>query len=97
MKIRLLCKNNKYQDFGNHTGFRYIETTHNFLKVGEYYDLIVDGAQYKLNVNGNDIIYGKDFHFTHIFYENSYPQHNQLYNFFYSIEEMRDIKLNKIT
>lgn len=45
-KFSALCINNKYEDFGNHTGFKYVTHVYKHLVIGEWYDFIKDENAY---------------------------------------------------
>jgi len=92
MIVRLLCKNNKYKDFGNHTGFTICERVINEIIPGVYYSFEVkeNGWYYMIGNKGG--YSGRSFHPQ----TKSVPDRNNLNYFFYSIVEMRKMKFKKI-
>lgn len=88
--VRLLCKNNNYVEFGNHTGFIRRDCKHEYLEIGKYYDFIIkdNNWYYMTDFSGN----------TRAFLPQpkSIPDRNNLYYFFYTSQESRDLKLKHI-
>jgi hypothetical protein len=92
-KFQAFCKNNTYEDFGNHTGFQTIKRKYDHLIIGNWYlfektkygiDLIINGKKtratgYNFNIS-NDYI----------------PECFDFYKFFSTIQEEREAKLNLI-
>ena len=89
------CINNKYDDFGSHTGFKWVNVTLEHLVVGEWYtfkkrkDDIFDVC-----INGKY----KEYNTGYTFYINREGAYNlfDFYKFFSTIEEQRDMKLDLI-
>jgi len=88
MTVKLLCKNNKYRDFGNHTGFQWVTRKFDNLIPGKYYTFNVDRGRFE--IEGTRGYTGESFHIKSI------NECHSLYHFFHSVEEMRQIKFNKI-
>lgn len=88
------CINNKYTDFGNHTGFKYVERTFKHLVVGEWYDFKRNKYGLELIINGkHQSCTGHSFSIP----DNKYtPECYDFYKFFSTIEEQRDMKLKSM-
>jgi len=99
--VKSKCKNNKWEDFGNHTGFKWVGKVCNNLTVGEWYEFEFDDDEnfgyYQLigqdetgmGVNGYDI--GTQFSGNNKSFDCYRFEH-----FFLSISEIREMKLNEI-
>lgn len=89
--FQALCINNKYDDFGSHTGFKWVNKTLNHLKIGEWYNFRNRNGSLDVEVDGKySSCTGHTFSST-----NTIPIYN-FYHFFSTIEEQRDMKLNSI-
>lgn len=85
------CINNKYDDFGNHTGFKF-KTRELNLVVGDWYEFRRVNDRVELYINGkHNIGTGNTFYLNRKVFSLFY-----FYDFFSTIEEQRDIKLNLI-
>ena len=109
MRIKAFCKNNIYQDFGNHTGFRNRKSVFHHLEVGKYYEFNVEDrghgkTQYDMIVDGSVTTHtGYSFitdvrntHKSNDGYIDSIPDVYNFKIFFMTIPEMRDQNLNNI-
>lgn len=89
-KFRALCVNNKYQDFGNHTGFQWVECVYKHLVVGVWYDFEKTSfGNFDLVINGKRTL-GTGYHFS---VDKGIPEYNYFYKFFSTIQEQREMKL----
>lgn len=93
-KFQALCINNKYQDFGNHTGFQYRDCVYKHLVVGEWYDFEKSSfGNFDIIINGKKSL-GTGYHFS---VDKTYvPEHCDFYKFFSTIQEQRDMKLREM-
>ena len=95
-KFQACCINNKYQDFGNHTGFQYVESTFNHLVIGEWYSFEKSKyGMYDLIIN-DKIEIGTGYGFAIREGNEHVGAHIDFYAFFSTIQEARDMKLNEI-
>lgn len=91
-------------DFGNHTGFKCIDKEYKNLVVGEWYEFIRDENVLNFKLNGwvdivlpnGSIGVGNGYGFFTYEDETLGHDHNDFYYFFYSVGEVRDMKLNEI-
>lgn len=95
-KFRSKCINNKFMDFGSHTGFNHKERYYSNLVVGQWYEFEVD--EY-----GNACIIDPSIttRFNGTFFISSINHkwlspHVDFYVFFESLEEMRTNSINDI-
>ncbi len=109
-RFKTICKNNKYNDFGSHTGFQWHEKYYINLNVDEWYEFDDDCSQninavagvkyYKiLNFKGDPCEYRElSSPDGPEFYRNDKygGEHNRFSIFFYTVEEMRDINIDNI-
>jgi len=98
--FQALCKCNTFTDFGNHTGFKWVERTYKHLLVGEWYNFVKHDDYNKYNIlkvvidgetnigNGYDFWVGDG--------ENHINDHVNFYHFFSTLEESRELKLKVI-
>ena len=88
------CINNKYMDFGNHTGFQFVERTYNHLVIGEWYDFKRTEWGLDLYIDGkHNISTGHSFSIPE---EGPTPECYNFYKFFSTVEAHRDKKLDQL-
>lgn len=88
------CINNKYDDFGSHTGFKSVERTLEHLVIGEWYTFKKrQDDVFDVCINGKYTT-GTGYTF-YIDREGGWSLFN-FYDFFSTIEEQRDMKLDMI-
>ena len=101
-KFSALCINNKYEDFGNHTGFQYRSRTYSHLVVGQWYDFIKDEERgVRLVKDGKfDICDGNwfDVKVEHMNIDLDKPNYhrNSFYCFFSTVSANRNRKLEEL-
>ncbi len=88
-----LCINNVYEDFGNHTGFRYVDKVYTNLIIGKWYTFKRD--EYGVYLFPNEIrCSGYSFSISE---NGGYIQpHVDFYAFFSTIQAHRDRKIDEI-
>jgi hypothetical protein len=93
-KFQARCINNKWRDFGNHTGFQWVDCIHRHLVVGEYYNFEKTSyGNFDLVINGKTHI-GTGYHFS--VGDGYLNEYSDFYKFFSTIEEQRDMKLRSM-
>lgn len=95
-KFQACCINNKYKDFGNHTGFQWVDRVFDHLVVGEWYSFQKsEYGMHDLIINGKIEI---DTGYGFVIREGNehVGEHIDFYAFFSTIQEQRDMKLNQI-
>ncbi len=95
--FQALCKCNTFTDFGNHTGFRWVERVYDHLVIGEWYSFTKD-VKYnilEILIDGKTNI-GDGYNFWVGDGKKHINEHVDFYHFFSTIEEARDLKLKTI-
>ncbi len=99
-RFRSKCINNKYMDFGSHTGFTERESIYGHLVVGDWYDFEVDDNG-RACIVSNDLKYYNGYFFysredINSRYHSGIASHIDFYLFFESIDGIRNSKLESI-
>ena len=98
-KFQAICINNKFEDFGSHTGFKWQEATFDHLVVGQYYNF-ENGFSHHFFGSGHHTVKLLDHEHSALLLGNIFifEDHTPRYSFynFFSIQEARDMKIEQI-